>query len=485
MPPKEKNLMASLVRTRQVIAKKYRKLNRNRFLQEKESEAKYAPITNSIKKLIETKSRPQEQKNHSHSNFDDDSDNFMDVENDDDLMQFDEQTEERSQPSKSNESKSQKLLESERKLNVEKRKIQRTKQHDMTRTFVPTNDGGSSKKFIKSEIDPSKNQYDVVRIYASDNNRTDDQKLCCSKRKFSKKPQSCSDKILNSARNRLASIRKNQRTNEHDSFRFNGSESVEKPIQSKRKFSKNWDSNANKILLSARKSLSTSRKKKRTNEHDSFRFNEDEPLKPIQSKRKFSKKPPSSLDKILISEQKSLSLNRKNKRKNEFDTLRFVENEPVKVIKRPKKRQTQIISPEDYDSDGNFVGLATKRRKVERTIKRKPEPKITLSLDDYTKGKFIGLAPKRRKIEITEDKLADFQENQRRMKNRRIKYDGEGLEKKFIPYSENIVYEYYDDPNELVDRLMLLVSSKGAGNTNHDQEINSIVEELRERNIVH
>lgn len=57
-------------------------------------------------------------------------------------------------------------------------------------------------------------------------------------------------------------------------------------------------------------------------------------------------------------------------------------------------------------------------------------------------------------------------------------------EKSFIPYNSNIVYEYYDDPNELCDRLKLLVSSQIAGNSNHNQEINSILEELHERNII-
>lgn len=71
------------------------------------------------------------------------------------------------------------------------------------------------------------------------------------------------------------------------------------------------------------------------------------------------------------------------------------------------------------------------------------------------------------------------------MKRRLARFGGNGLDSEFIPYTENIVYEFYDDPNELVDRLMLLVSSKGAGNSNHDQEINSILEELRERNIIH
>lgn len=42
----------------------------------------------------------------------------------------------------------------------------------------------------------------------------------------------------------------------------------------------------------------------------------------------------------------------------------------------------------------------------------------------------------------------------------------------------NIVY--YDDPNELVDRLRILLGSQQAGNTGHTNEINSIMEELHE-----
>lgn len=56
--------------------------------------------------------------------------------------------------------------------------------------------------------------------------------------------------------------------------------------------------------------------------------------------------------------------------------------------------------------------------------------------------------------------------------------------KSFIPYNSNIVYEYYDDPNELCDWMRLLKSSQTAGNTNHTQEINSILEELYERKII-
>lgn len=41
-------------------------------------------------------------------------------------------------------------------------------------------------------------------------------------------------------------------------------------------------------------------------------------------------------------------------------------------------------------------------------------------------------------------------------------------------------YIYWDDPNELVDRLRLLIDEREAGNLSHTNEIHSIIEELRE-----
>lgn len=49
---------------------------------------------------------------------------------------------------------------------------------------------------------------------------------------------------------------------------------------------------------------------------------------------------------------------------------------------------------------------------------------------------------------------------------------------------DNIDYIYWDDPNEVVDRLRLLISSQQAGHNNHNNEILSILEELREANII-
>lgn len=45
-------------------------------------------------------------------------------------------------------------------------------------------------------------------------------------------------------------------------------------------------------------------------------------------------------------------------------------------------------------------------------------------------------------------------------------------------------YSYWDDPNELCDRLRLLLASSDAGHTGHANEIASIVEELRKAGVI-
>lgn len=108
----------------------------------------------------------------------------------------------------------------------------------------------------------------------------------------------------------------------------------------------------------------------------------------------------------------------------------------------------KTASPEDFDDDGNFIGTLNRRRLLSALVSKINSSK----------------------------KLS-------RARKRELK-KGAAIEKSFIPYNQNIVYEYYDNPNELCDRLRLLLASKRAGNTNHDQEVNSIVEELRERGII-
>lgn len=51
---------------------------------------------------------------------------------------------------------------------------------------------------------------------------------------------------------------------------------------------------------------------------------------------------------------------------------------------------------------------------------------------------------------------------------------------KIAKMNSSIDLVYWDDPNELVERLRLLIAERSAGNNNHGNEIQSIIEELRE-----
>lgn len=63
----------------------------------------------------------------------------------------------------------------------------------------------------------------------------------------------------------------------------------------------------------------------------------------------------------------------------------------------------------------------------------------------------------------------------------RSKVTGKGLMKL---NSKKIEYRHFDNYNEIVDRLRLLIASESAGNLNHNNEIESILEELREAKII-
>lgn len=60
---------------------------------------------------------------------------------------------------------------------------------------------------------------------------------------------------------------------------------------------------------------------------------------------------------------------------------------------------------------------------------------------------------------------------------------GEGIRVNKILKS-NTDFIYWDNPNELVERLKLLLASETAGNNGHKNEILSIIEELREGNYI-
>ncbi|XP_044588767.1 uncharacterized protein LOC123267946 [Cotesia glomerata] len=66
-----------------------------------------------------------------------------------------------------------------------------------------------------------------------------------------------------------------------------------------------------------------------------------------------------------------------------------------------------------------------------------------------------------------------------------VEKHGRGLPKFMITTKTPMDYVYWDDPNELVDRLRLLMASQAAGNPSHTNEIMSIIEELREAGVIY
>jgi len=61
---------------------------------------------------------------------------------------------------------------------------------------------------------------------------------------------------------------------------------------------------------------------------------------------------------------------------------------------------------------------------------------------------------------------------------------GKGLPHTMILNNNAIDYVHWDDSNEQVNRLRLLDASHRAGNNAHDNEILSIIEELREAGLI-
>lgn len=64
---------------------------------------------------------------------------------------------------------------------------------------------------------------------------------------------------------------------------------------------------------------------------------------------------------------------------------------------------------------------------------------------------------------------------------------GKGVQSDYMIVNDSnksIEYTYWDDPNELIERLRLLLSSKSAGHNAHNNEIISIIEELKEADII-
>lgn len=117
---------------------------------------------------------------------------------------------------------------------------------------------------------------------------------------------------------------------------------------------------------------------------------------------------------------------------------------------------------QDRDQYKELLELTGVHKKINGTLK----PSGTIKYLDIIKPMFNAVVPVRNT----------------RMPTRSQTWGGTGLE--MVNNNIPLEYVYWDDPNELVERLKLLVASQEAGNNSHQNEIIAIINELKEANII-
>lgn len=181
-----------------------------------------------------------------------------------------------------------------------------------------------------------------------------------------------------------------------------------------------------------------------------------------------------------------------------------------KVQPRPSTSLASVRIP--VKSDYKIIVAKPKTTTLQNKIAGPNEEPILISDDGEEEGATALISPKSMKKNNTsafkkEKTLFGFEEEdetgvgdkQLRIKrvkakiqpsstptNKNMKSGNGMIPTNSMHHNENayISYTYWDDPNELVDRLRLLVASKSAGHSGHTNEIMSIIEELREADII-
>lgn len=135
---------------------------------------------------------------------------------------------------------------------------------------------------------------------------------------------------------------------------------------------------------------------------------------------------------------------------------------------------------------------------MELLFHREPNSKLISSLDEENYMKILEKTNAYRKKNEANGELRN--KNLKKFKNfiaphlmspnnsrKRKSIGGSGLlpTHKIARKNTTFDYVYWDDPNELVDRLRLLIAEQAAGNPSHVNEIHSIIEELRESGYIY
>ncbi|KYN18562.1 hypothetical protein ALC57_09127, partial [Trachymyrmex cornetzi] len=169
------------------------------------------------------------------------------------------------------------------------------------------------------------------------------------------------------------------------------------------------------------------------------------------------------------------------------------DEDAVSALKRVKKKEEEKVEEKEGEkASETFKRFATQRKFDDRSHDR-VQP-ITSTPHDMNKYKSMLLA--------TNPHKHKHDSQGRLLSNRGYKYkhiiaplmsmtpekpnkkSGKGLPRAMTLNDNAIDYVHWDDPNELVDRLRLLDASHRAGNNAYDNEMLSIIEELREAGLI-
>lgn len=162
---------------------------------------------------------------------------------------------------------------------------------------------------------------------------------------------------------------------------------------------------------------------------------------------------------------------------------------PTLIIPHRKKRSYEHSSSSSTNDRKKRVKLIS----CKPTLKKKLRVKLTrfendCKLKKYLDPNVLDKKKKKKKIGSKRDSKhsISYTYNLRNTPVRKNLPTGDGLidSDAMIYDNNNKSYVYWDNANELCDRLKLLVASQNAGHSGHHNEIVSLIEELREAKII-
>lgn len=143
-----------------------------------------------------------------------------------------------------------------------------------------------------------------------------------------------------------------------------------------------------------------------------------------------------------------------------------------------------LVGEHNYDKTPGLMELLTKRIPNSSVITKDDIMSYKSMLletnvhrRDYDRNKPIKSNKGKKYLEFIKPLFA----NDKKTQDSYVQGSGLPILKK---WKRNVDYVYWDDPNELVERLKLLIASRDAGNTGLDNEILSIIEELNENGLL-